>query len=362
MTNDQGTGDRDEYYLATRYLDEFGIMLERLLLTILKQRNIHIHEITFRVKARRSATEKVQNSPEKYTAFRDLTDLLGVRVITYFPDQVDQVAKIITREFDIDEDRSVDKRIFLDPDRFGYLSLHYIARLNSARARLPEHEVFASIQFELQIRSILQHAWAEIEHDLGYKSRMAVPREVRRRFYRLAGLLEIADDEFLAIRRGLERYEKNIGNEIRVSPGSVSIDRISIREFIIQNKLVQRLDTSIARIYDGNLEPEGDMATSYANRLVSILSVLGVTEIQEVVQLLSENEKAVVAFATQWAQRSDGSGATPKIFPHGVSLYYLSYIIAFKAAEEKYRSWRRAVGLREDTIAEMRETFAALKL
>lgn len=360
MTHDQVSPDGDEYYLATRYLDEFGEVLERLLRTILKRQNINTHEITFRVKNQSSATEKVKNNPEKYAGVKDLTDLLGVRIITYFSDQVDEVAKIIAREFDIDDDRSVDKRILLDPDRFGYISLHFIARLNAKRADLPEHQVFAPLVFELQIRSILQHAWAAIEHDLGYKSGPAVPRRVRRRFSRLAGLLELADDEFLAIRDELEKYEEDIGREISTSPGSVSLDRISIREFIMQDELARRLDADIAGISASDLVPEGDMAVSYANRLVSIMSVLGVTDIQEVAQLLDVNRDVIIAFAERWARRADGAVSTPNVLPHGVSLYYLSYIMAFRADEEKYLLWRRAVGLSDDTLAKLRQTFEAI--
>jgi len=360
MTRDQDF-EEDGYYLATRYLDEFGETLTKLINTILKRQGINAHEITFRVKRRQSAAEKVKNNPEKYASLEDLTDLLGVRVITYFSEQVDAVAKIIADEFDIDHGSSVDKRTILDPDRFGYLSLHYIARLNSRRAELPEHQVFAPLRFELQIRSILQHAWAEIEHDLGYKSRAAVPRQVRRRFSRLAGLLELADDEFLAIRDELSKYEEVISREIKTRPDSVTVDRISIREFILQNELVQRLDIEVAQASGDDLEPEGDMAVSYSNRIVSILSVLGVTDIQEVAKLLEDNKDGIIAFAERWALSGDGASYKSDVLPRGVSLYYLGYILAFKADEKNYLSWRRAVGVSDETLATLRETFEAIR-
>jgi ppGpp synthetase/RelA/SpoT-type nucleotidyltranferase len=113
---------------------------------------------------------------------------------------------MVEREFVVDRTNSVDKRTLLDPDRFGYQSLHYVAALSVARTGLAEYGRFTGLRVEIQIRSTLQHAWAEIEHDLGYKSAAGVPRDIRRRFSRIAGLLELADEEFSVIRRDLDAY------------------------------------------------------------------------------------------------------------------------------------------------------------
>ena len=61
------------------------------------------------------------------------------------------------------------------------------------------------VKLEIQIRSILQHAWAEIEHDLCYKNSTPLPRKIKRRMYRLAGVLELADKEFSAVKYDLNR-------------------------------------------------------------------------------------------------------------------------------------------------------------
>jgi ppGpp synthetase/RelA/SpoT-type nucleotidyltranferase len=168
----------------------------------LEGKNIRVHSVTSRIKSKSSVRRKLERSAGKRT-LGSLTDLLGIRVITYFPDEVNAVAAVIEREFMVDNDNSVDKRAILDPDRFGYLSLHYVLQLSDSRSTLPEYQAFRDLKFELQIRSILQHTWAEIEHDLGYHSEVALPAEVRRRFARLAGLLELADSEFLGIREQL---------------------------------------------------------------------------------------------------------------------------------------------------------------
>jgi len=113
---------------------------------------------------------------------------------------------IMGDEFVVDNQNSVDKRKVLDADQFGYLSSHYVVKIKSSQVRRPGFERFGDCVAEIQLRSILQHAWAEIEHDLGYKNTEQLPEEIRRRLYRLAGVLELADKEFSAIKFNLNHH------------------------------------------------------------------------------------------------------------------------------------------------------------
>jgi ppGpp synthetase/RelA/SpoT-type nucleotidyltranferase len=80
-----------------------------------------------------------------------------------------------------------------EKERFGYQSIHYLVQVSEARVALAEYARYRAMIAEIQVRTILQHAWAEIEHDIQYKSSVAMPSVIRRRFMSLAGLLEIAD-------------------------------------------------------------------------------------------------------------------------------------------------------------------------
>jgi hypothetical protein len=106
----------------------------------------------------------------------------------------------LRREFEIDPGNSVDKRQLLDLREFGYRSVHLIARLKPPRTNMPEYESIRRVWFEIQVRSILEHAWAEIEHEIVYKSGIEYPLSVQRQFAALAGALEILDGEFLSLR------------------------------------------------------------------------------------------------------------------------------------------------------------------
>jgi len=159
---------------------EFCQTLERLLGQLVRDADIKVHSITHRLKARDSLKRKLSPRESRYEALQSVTDIMGVRITTYFSDEVDKIASVIEREFVVDPENSINKRAMLDPDRFGYLSLHYVVSLNPTRLGLREYSRFSGCKAEIQIRSILQHAWAEIEHDLGYKTIHAIPSEIRR--------------------------------------------------------------------------------------------------------------------------------------------------------------------------------------
>lgn len=73
-----------------------------------------------------SLFEKLNRPGKAYQELGDVTDLVGLRIITYLPEDVDGVAQIIEDEFAIDRVNSIDKRLTSDPDRFGYASLHKV--------------------------------------------------------------------------------------------------------------------------------------------------------------------------------------------------------------------------------------------
>ena len=146
--------------------------------------DIPMVQTAHRIKTMESIKEKIVR--KNYSGVSELRDILGFRVICFFSQDVDIVAEKIAEHFRIDYSLSVDKRKLIDVRSFGYLSLHYICAL-------PEGEEFGDLWFEVQIMSVLQHSWAEIEHDLGYKTEIEVPRDIRRSFSRAASLLETAE-------------------------------------------------------------------------------------------------------------------------------------------------------------------------
>ncbi|MEI4828664.1 (p)ppGpp synthetase [Bacillus sp. FJAT-53711] len=298
---------------------EFCKEIQGLLRTILKQNQINCHSIDSRVKEESSLTAKVEKGGNKYNTLNDITDISGIRVITYFSDDVDKVAKIIQKEFEIDEVNSVDKRTILDPDRFGYLSLHYVIKLDTTRISLAEYQRFKDLKIEVQIRSILQHAWAEIEHDLGYKSKNSIPSVVKRDFSRLAGLLELADQEFIKIREELVKYNENVKKEIKNTPADVLIDKVTIQQLLDDKEsVINTIDLEMCNITNTKISTYQDL-----DKEVKRLKYLNLNTIEEVQMALHQHKKQILKIATAWSQELNNMNTLRS----GISLFYLAYAI-----------------------------------
>lgn len=338
--------------LTTEILEEFDRSRENylaltdkatmLIASLMNERGIKVHSITSRVKDRESLRTKIGQTESKYSQLADITDIAGIRIITYFEDDVHKVAETIEAEFDIDRDNSINKRVALDADRFGYLSLHYVCALSLSRLRLTEYRRFQAHRFEIQIRSILQHAWAEMEHDLGYKSKLSVPKEIRRRFSRLAGLLEIADNEFAQLRDTQLNYENRIFAQIKSKPESVPIDAISLRVFINDDPLVIEWDTIIASVSNREItKREYDL-----NLLATALDYAGLRTICDIGSGLQKYGNQLKRFVRLYVRflRNMNFDLRGVEMANGASLLYLAHlIIASKKSKRATRKYLTTV-------------------
>ncbi|MDQ9171693.1 hypothetical protein Q8A64_14865 [Oxalobacteraceae bacterium R-40] len=317
-----------EYDSKRELFETFTQKAASLLRELLASHNVTVHSVTSRTKDRSSLSKKLSKQGNTYSILGDITDIAGVRITTYFENDVDKVIEIIEREFSIDETNSVDKRALLDPDRFGYLSTHHVVTLKKARCDLLEYKRFENIKLEIQTRSILQHAWAEIEHDLGYKSKLEVPKEIRRKFSRLAGLLELADSEFIAIRDELANYNDMVQGQIKSVPNLVEIDKSSLNAFVNTNNLVKLLDESIARAGKWQLIKNEDFVANTVDKL----HFAGISTIAKLENALIENSNIIKKFASIWLNDSEFNTSTAA---SGISLHYLIYIKSSREGGKK---------------------------
>ena len=190
-----------------------------------------------RVKEESSLRGKLELKGAKYHTLSDITDIVGLRVITFYIDDVDKVASMVERLFNVDWENSVDKRKIHEIDSFGYMSLHYVCAIPDWTYR-----------FEIQIRTVLQHAWANMSHDTGYKSGVEIPKRYMREMSRLAGMLELVDDEFSKIRTELSDYRRSV--KALVASGNleeVPLDGDSFKSYL-ELKPFAQLNKKIAAV------------------------------------------------------------------------------------------------------------------
>lgn len=155
-------------------------------------------EIKYRTIAEKS--ERDQYCIEKY-----ITDIIGIRVVCLYEDDVTKIYDLLKDNFEIIGITDKSKQLAEDHEKFGYKGLHLDMKLNNKREKLPEYKGFHNFQVEVQIRSIVQDAWSEVDHKLKYKK--SIPDALKHKIFRMAALFELADEEFTQIRTETEFLE-----------------------------------------------------------------------------------------------------------------------------------------------------------
>jgi ppGpp synthetase/RelA/SpoT-type nucleotidyltranferase len=235
-----------EFDLRSPALKSLCSKTKDLIEEFLQNSDVPFQSVQARVKARKKLKEKYLDPEKEYKQLDDITDLAGLRVITYYPDEVDRVAEVIEKEFGIDRENSVDKRR-IDLDRFGYSAINYICEHLGTRTSLGEYKKFAGLRFEVQVTSILSHAWSEMNHgsyDLGESS----PPEVRRRFFQLKALLELAESQFIELRDKTANYARAVAIQVETKVTELPLDASSLKSLIDQEPLIRKLDQDMADV------------------------------------------------------------------------------------------------------------------
>ena len=214
---------------------KLAIRVESIIKEKLKQENINYHSVTSRAKELTEYKEKA--AKEKYKDPKnEIVDMAGIRVITYLDSEAQKVAEILKLSFTFFKEHSMDKSDQLGTDKVGYRSIHFVCCLNEAACNVAANNEFAGIKFEIQVRTILQHAWAEFEHDRNYKLRNGVvlPKELVRRLKIVAGNLELIDWTFEQLASSITNYTLDIRKKTFEGDFSTKISSPSLMVYLRQ--------------------------------------------------------------------------------------------------------------------------------
>ncbi|MBV7426649.1 MULTISPECIES: GTP pyrophosphokinase family protein [unclassified Acidovorax] len=127
-----------------------------------------------------------------------ITDLVGVRVVCLYEDELEKIAQIVRSHFAVIDVTDKVTAVESTEASFGYKGLHLDLKLSTAERGLPEHAAYAHLPFELQVRTIIQDSWSVLDHRIKYKK--SIPGQLKRRINVLSALFELADREFRQIR------------------------------------------------------------------------------------------------------------------------------------------------------------------
>ncbi|MCY4614298.1 MAG: RelA/SpoT domain-containing protein [Nitrospira sp.] len=166
----------------------------------LSEKKIQVDAVRGRVKEFDSFMEKIRRK-NLQNPFQEINDIVGIRVICLYRDDIEKIQNIVCDAFAVISDD--DKTDSTESDRFGYAGSHIIARLdNKQNASLPPN--LHNLRFEIQIRTIAQHAWASISHHLFYKKSDKTPKDL----HAISALFYVADSHFLLLRNEQSHREQ----------------------------------------------------------------------------------------------------------------------------------------------------------
>ncbi|WP_426247656.1 DUF429 domain-containing protein [Nocardioides sp. LHG3406-4] len=307
-------------------LRDAAVQAVELVTTVLDEAGINYLSVTGRAKTVASFAAKASRTVDGKPAFldplSDIGDLVGVRVITYVHSDVEAVVGLLADEVSVREDRDMGLETASE-GRFGYASRHL--QIEAGPDQHPAYPLLEGRTVQVQIRTVLQHAWAEFEHDIRYKG--TIPEADRadfdRRFTLAAGLLELADREFSTIR---DRLQAGASTESGADDDDPRITAQELAAFLAG----QYADASWSR-------------TDHYAWISGLLLELGITSLAELAEVVRPVDTAAIDIQLGYRHRT---GAVRRLDDVLLSAYGESYIALHGNAHR--------VGLLTERLARMR--------
>ncbi len=314
----------------------------QLIETILKQEVITVQSVQARVKKKEKIKSKYCDPERDYKCLDDISDIVGFRIITYYSDKIDQIAQIIEQEFAECGTREDKRKGKLDS--FGYSAIHFDCAYSPVRSKYAEYKRFAKDRFEIQVTTVLGHAWAEMQHPWYDESKP--PSEEMRRFYRLAAVLELAEQEFLQVRNQKEERERVASVRVEAKAPAIPITPESLAAFIAQKTLVNELDDKCVKIQ--NAKAPVDPIPKMLSSLAILLTGVGIDTIERLEDELRRAGEAAVEFlARRWPMMPPENQVAVPQYVRGFCLAHLANFLTFLQGRERQQLVRAKVGIKQ---------------
>ncbi|NQY22191.1 MAG: hypothetical protein HRT40_12975 [Campylobacteraceae bacterium] len=318
--------DIEQYKKKFITCQSYNLKLRLLIEDLLDHNEVKYHLVESRTKSIQDFTENVSRPVKNY--LNPLTELSGVTIIVYYNDDVNKVATLIKNEFEEIEFEYKHQASNYEVSNFGYLSLHYILKLKTPRIKIFEWGQFKNLQSEIQIRTPLQHEWTTLSHAMQHKREENVPKQIRRKLYRLDGLSELADEELLAIKDQSESNIESTNKDIQLGKTNIPISPLSLRTFIESwDRLpeIHKFMDSLSYTFASDDEESDEESMDYYGSISMHCERIGLMTINELENSLNFNYKYFIIHAN----KESGSNWI-------VSNSFLLYLLLIKAHIHKF--------------------------
>ncbi|MCR5347312.1 MAG: RelA/SpoT domain-containing protein [Fretibacterium sp.] len=309
--------------------EEYASRIRNLIQDLIEREGVEFHTIEGWAKTPSELLRSLNTMDEDTSlpvlrgegAFASL-DLVTVRVLLRFPEDVNRVEEVVRAEFDVDESRSVPSSGLEDPFRFGYPAVVYTLALSESRSHLREWEKYQGLNFRLELRTMLQDAWAAIAPKVNLSVGTLSEKKLKRKLVRLAALLEEADEGFLSLR------DEARGEAFLVPPtslaGQTREEPIAVERTFTDEELYQFFRGDPSRLSHWNevaieagfppFSPDPSYLRESFKHLCQILRAAGIDTISEVRDFLAEVDedgrglRQLQAVRSAYGQRESASG------------------------------------------------------
>lgn len=219
------------YYESNRgFFEEAKNAFVRALTLVVRDSDVgEVTKIEGRIKEKEECVKKFQRKYQQrleldeqpYEIAHYISDLIGIRIVCLYEDQIARVSDLLERQFDLIQVTDKIAAVESTEDSFGYKGLHLDLSLKPEMADQPKLKPFAGFIFEVQIRSLIQDAWSVLDHKIKYKK--SIPNDLKRRINVLSALFELADREFKEIRNATQALMREAEAEPDTEPVVVPV-------------------------------------------------------------------------------------------------------------------------------------------
>lgn len=292
----------------------------------LRSQNVEFAAITHRAKTLDSFCEKVVRKEYKHPLI-EMTDIGGVRIVFLYPASGSKIEAVIKDQFEvIDKIDSTDKD---DVDHFGYGAVHYLVKLGK-KASGARYDELKGLVCEIQVRTVLQDAWAIVAHHLSYKKESDVPKKLRRKLNALSGLFETADDQFDQLGNEQQAYRAEVKKEmVKRTPDFLK------EEINVEN---------MTEYLNWRFPDRRRMTREDAADLLSGLAGHGYTHLNQIEDAVSASYEAIRAYETKYPPTEMHTNKKTIYSPVGVIRAALKFTDSkYFKSQETGDLWRKRI-------------------